>query len=83
MMLCPKRIEGVKSLAFVSMISMPSLTSLQQKFAFMSLLPEYIIEIHIYISIHLSKLDSWKNRVGKPKSTTVRENSPTMRSNLE
>ena len=61
-----RNIGGVKSLALVrNLIPMPSFTSLQQKFSFMSLLPGYIIEIRIYIKTHLSKLDSWKNGAGK------------------
>ena len=61
-----RNIGGVKSLALVrKMVPIPSLTSLQRKFSFLSLLPGYIIEIRIYIQTHLSKLDSWKNGSGK------------------
>ena len=60
-----RNIGGVKSLSLVrDLVPLPSLTSLQRKFSFMSLLPGYIREIRIYIATHLSKLDSWKNGNG-------------------
>ena len=39
----------------------PSHTLLQQKFGFLSTLPGVIKPIYVYIRVHLSHTDSWKN----------------------